>query len=108
MEERGTGPASWEDKGCFGDVRLQRTRGSRDVALWGPGGGSWWEREGKTKRTEWRDGGWETVGTGDTEERWGGRGVKDKLGKGEGDGRAPRLLRVGTARAGTKGEDLSN
>lgn len=41
-------------------------------------------------------------------ERWGGRRVKDRLGKGEGYGRAPRLLRVGTARAGTKREDLSN
>lgn len=49
MEEKGRGPASGKDKGCFGDVRLQRTRESRDVALWGPGGGSWWEKEEKYK-----------------------------------------------------------
>lgn len=66
--------------------------------------------KGNTKRTEWRDGevGGKQWGQETQRERWGGRGVKDRLGKGEGDRRAPRLLRVGTARAGRKREDLSN
>lgn len=41
-------------------------------------------------------------------ERRSRRGMKDRQGKGEGDGRAPRLHRVGTARAETKREDFSN
>lgn len=107
MEERGRGPVSWKDKGCFGDVRLQRTRGSRDMALWGPGGrrelvgkGREIQRRQSGKTGEEKQWGQET-----RRKTWGGRGMRDKQGKGEGDGRGPRLHRVRTARAETKRED---
>lgn len=78
MEERGRGPVSWKDKGCFGDVRLQRTRGSRNVALWGPGGGggSSWEREEKYKEGR--------VGEMGEERNSGDRRHGGKVGVGEG------------------------
>lgn len=86
------------------DVCLQRTRESRLCRVQAAGAGG--KRKRNTKRAEWRDGGRGTVGDRRHEERW--SGMKDRQGKGEGGGRAPRLHRVGTARAETKREDLSN
>lgn len=55
-------------------MRLQRTRGSRDVALWGPGGGSWWEKEEKYKEDRVERWGRGTVRTGDTGREGAGEG----------------------------------
>lgn len=86
-----------------------RGQGEAETWLYGvQAAGAGGKGKGKQRGQSGEMGGGKQWGQETQRERWGGRGVKDRLGKGEGDGRAPRLLRVGTARAGTKGEDLSN
>lgn len=101
----GEAPASWKDKGRSGDVRrLLRTRGKQRRGSVGSR-----RRELVGKGTEIQKGqsgemgGRETVGTGATEGEMGRERVKER-----GTEEPPGLCRVGTARAETKREDLSN